>query len=63
VTPPREFVLMDRAAIGFGSVFTRLKAEINWHGLFNDLIEDFDVEALRQRQTTALARFDLPLPT
>ena len=31
VKPPREFVLMDRAAIGLGSVFTHLKAEINWH--------------------------------
>jgi predicted unusual protein kinase regulating ubiquinone biosynthesis (AarF/ABC1/UbiB family) len=63
VTPPREFVLMDRAAIGLGSVFTRLKAEINWHRLFNDLIEDFDVEALRAQQTATLAKFDLPLPT
>ena len=34
VTPPREFVLMDRAAIGLGSVFLHLKAEVNWHRLF-----------------------------
>ena len=62
VTPPREFVLMDRAAIGLGSVFTRLKAEVNWHRLFHDLIQDFDVEVLRARQTEALTDQDLPLP-
>ena len=38
VTPPREFVLMDRAAIGLGSVFMHLQAEINWHQLFMELI-------------------------
>ena len=42
VTPPREFVFMDRAAIGLGSVFMHLKAEINWHRLFHELIDDFD---------------------
>src|SRR3546814_12293394 len=31
VTPPREFVFMDRAAIGLGGVFLHLKAAINWH--------------------------------
>ncbi len=54
VTPPREFVLMDRAAIGLGSVFMHLKAEINWHRLFNELIVDFDAEALARRQARAL---------
>jgi predicted unusual protein kinase regulating ubiquinone biosynthesis (AarF/ABC1/UbiB family) len=62
VTPPREFVLMDRAAIGLGSVFTRLRAEINWHRLFEELIEEFDVEGVRRRQQAALAACDLPLP-
>ncbi len=62
VTPPREFVLMDRAAIGLGSVFTRLKAEINWHRLFHGLIDDFNVETLRSRQTEALTAHNLPLP-
>ena len=42
VTPPREFVLMDRAAIGLGSVFLRLKAEVNWYELFHGLIDGFD---------------------
>ena len=43
---PREFVFMDRAAIGLGAVFIHLRASINWHRLFESLIEDFDVEAL-----------------
>ena len=63
VTPPREFVLMDRAAIGLGSVFMHLKAQINWHRLFMDLIQDFDLEALERRQTAALQAQSLPLPT
>ncbi|MHB1206031.1 MAG: ABC1 kinase family protein, partial [Rhodospirillaceae bacterium] len=29
VKPPREFVLMDRAAIGLGSVFMHLRAQVN----------------------------------
>jgi predicted unusual protein kinase regulating ubiquinone biosynthesis (AarF/ABC1/UbiB family) len=62
VTPPREFVLMDRAAIGLGSVFMHLQAEINWHQLFMELIQGFDVEALRTRQKEALEAQDLPLP-
>jgi predicted unusual protein kinase regulating ubiquinone biosynthesis (AarF/ABC1/UbiB family) len=60
VTPPREFVLMDRAAIGLGSVFLRLKAEINWYALFHDLISDFDAAALGKRQKAALKAAGLP---
>ncbi|MEK9672886.1 MAG: AarF/ABC1/UbiB kinase family protein [Rhodospirillaceae bacterium] len=56
VTPPREFVLVDRAAIGLGSVFTHLNAEINWHRLFHELIDDFDVKKLEKRQKEALDR-------
>lgn len=59
VEPPREFVLMDRAAIGLGSVFMHLKAEINWHRLFHDLIGEFDVDALAERQKAALKKVDL----
>ncbi|MEK9724289.1 MAG: AarF/ABC1/UbiB kinase family protein [Rhodospirillaceae bacterium] len=62
VTPPREFVLMDRAAIGLGSVFTHLKAEINWHRQFHDLIDDFDEATMGKRQAKALKRFGVPLP-
>ena len=61
VRPPREFVLMDRAAIGLGSVFMHLKADINWHRLFHDLIDDFDETKLARRQTAALKQANLPL--
>ena len=54
VKPPREFVLMDRAAIGLGSVFVHLKAEINWHKLFHELVEGFDMQTLDRRQKAAL---------
>jgi predicted unusual protein kinase regulating ubiquinone biosynthesis (AarF/ABC1/UbiB family) len=54
VTPPREFVFMDRAAVGLGGVFLHLKAEINWHRLFHELIADFEVKALAKRQARAL---------
>ena len=54
VTPPKEFVFMDRAAIGLGSVFMHLKAEINWYQLFHELIQGFDVKALDRRQKAAL---------
>lgn len=60
VTPPREFVFMDRAAIGLGGVFLHLKAEINWHRLFHDLIADFDVKAMEKRQQAALKIAGLP---
>lgn len=62
VTPPREFVLMDRAAIGLGSVFTRLRAEINWHRMFHELIQDFDVNRVAERQAAALAAVGLTPP-
>ena len=59
VRPPREFVFMDRAAIGLGSVFIHLRASINWHTLFESLIEGFDVDALAARQQEALAQAGL----
>jgi predicted unusual protein kinase regulating ubiquinone biosynthesis (AarF/ABC1/UbiB family) len=62
VAPPREFVFMDRAAIGLGSVFMHLKAEINWHRLFHGLIDDFDVAVLTARQAKTLDRHSVPLP-
>jgi predicted unusual protein kinase regulating ubiquinone biosynthesis (AarF/ABC1/UbiB family) len=54
VTIPREFVLMDRAAIGLGSVMLHLKAELNFHQLFATAIADFGVERLAKRQGKAL---------
>ncbi|MEZ5826078.1 MAG: AarF/ABC1/UbiB kinase family protein [Geminicoccaceae bacterium] len=59
VTPPREFVFMDRAAIGLGSVFMHLSAEINWYRLFMEMIDDFDVDDLARRQQAALSKAGL----
>jgi predicted unusual protein kinase regulating ubiquinone biosynthesis (AarF/ABC1/UbiB family) len=59
VKPPREFVLVDRAAIGLGSVFMRLNAEINWHQMFEQLIENFQVDKLLERQTKVLKSVQL----
>jgi hypothetical protein len=60
VKPPREFVLMDRAAIGLGSVFLRLGAELNWHRMFHELIEGFTAERMAARQAAALAEAGVP---
>jgi len=60
VTIPREFVFMDRAALGLGSVFLHLKAEINWHKVFNEMIADFDLQTLEKRQKDVLKKFDIP---
>ena len=54
VKPPREFVFMDRAAIGLGSVFLHLDAEINWYRLFHELIEGFHLTSLKENQKKAL---------
>ena len=56
---PREFVFMDRAALGLGSIFIRLKAEVNWYALFNEMIDNFDVENLRATQQKILPEFGL----
>jgi predicted unusual protein kinase regulating ubiquinone biosynthesis (AarF/ABC1/UbiB family) len=60
IRPPREFVLMDRAAVGLGSVFMHLGAEVNWHELFHDLIDDFSIEKLAERQRAAAETTGLP---
>lgn len=54
VTVPREFVFMDRAAIGLGSVFLRLRAEVNWYRQFQAVTQQFDEQALTARQQAAL---------
>ena len=63
VTVPREFVFMDRAAVGLGAVFLHLKAELNYHRLFEAEIERFSLDALAQQQQEALSAAGLPLPT
>ncbi|MBC7801328.1 MAG: AarF/ABC1/UbiB kinase family protein [Gemmatimonadaceae bacterium] len=60
VRPPREFVLMDRSALGLGSVFTRLRAEVNWYELFHELVDDFDTSQVASRQAAALAEAGVP---
>lgn len=60
VRPPREFLMMDRSAVGLGSVFLRLKAELNWSRLFHELIEGFDTARLAERQAAALAEAGVP---
>ena len=62
VRPPREFVLVDRAAIGLGSVFTHLQAEINWHRQFHELIDTFDEKTLAKRQKEALDACGIAAP-
>jgi predicted unusual protein kinase regulating ubiquinone biosynthesis (AarF/ABC1/UbiB family) len=57
---PREFVFMDRAALGLGSVFIHLQAELNWSRAYRELIADFDVDALAARQAQALAAAGIP---
>ena len=61
VKPPKEFVFMDRAAVGLGSVFMHLKAEVNWYQIFHDLIDNFDEKKLNDRQHSALKLVDLKL--
>jgi predicted unusual protein kinase regulating ubiquinone biosynthesis (AarF/ABC1/UbiB family) len=60
VRPPREFVLMDRSAIGLGSVFLRLGARLNWHRMFHELIDDFNESAISARQEATLAQAGVP---
>lgn len=51
---PREFVFMDRAAIGLGAAYLRLGAELNFHKLFEESLEGFDEAAVARRQQAAL---------
>jgi hypothetical protein len=56
---PREFVFMDRAAVGLGGVFLHLRAELNFYRLFNEAIEDFSTARVAERQGKALAKAGL----
>ena len=62
VKVPREFVFMDRAAIGLGGVFLHLGARLNWHNMFNDTIRGFVLEDVGARQRAAFAAAGVPLP-
>ena len=59
VTIPREFVFMDRAAIGLGAAFLHLGASHNWRALFEASLEGFSEEAVAERQAKALEEVGL----
>jgi len=59
VTIPKAFVFMDRAAIGLGSAFLHLGAELNWRRLFEESLEGFSEEALAKRQAGVLGAVGL----
>ena len=59
VMVPREFVFMDRAAVGLGAVFLHLAAELNFYRLFNEAIERFSIEQVAARQAAALSAVGL----
>jgi predicted unusual protein kinase regulating ubiquinone biosynthesis (AarF/ABC1/UbiB family) len=59
VTPPKEFVLIDRAAVGLGSVFMHLNAELNWHKIIEELIKDFNEKELAKKQKNILKKFKI----
>ena len=61
VRVPREFPLMDRAAIGLGSAFLRLRAQVNWHRLFMELTEGFSEAQVAQHQAAALRDAKVPV--
>jgi len=62
VRVPREFVFMDRAAIGLGGVFLHLDAQLNYYAMFNETIEDFVLDEVAARQAAAFAETGVPLP-
>jgi predicted unusual protein kinase regulating ubiquinone biosynthesis (AarF/ABC1/UbiB family) len=59
VRVPREFVFMDRAAIGLGAVYLHLDARLNFHRLFNEAIEKFSLAEVARRQSRALEKVGL----
>jgi predicted unusual protein kinase regulating ubiquinone biosynthesis (AarF/ABC1/UbiB family) len=59
VKVPREFVFMDRAAIGLGGVFLHLDAKLNFHRLFEAALEGFDPQVVERRQRAALSAVGL----
>lgn len=62
VRVPREFVFMDRAAIGLGGVFLHLDARLNYYRIFNETIEGFEISRVGGRQREAFGQTGVPLP-
>lgn len=59
VTVPQEFVFMDRAAIGIGSVFLHLRAELNFFRMIEKELGVFEEAEVARRQAEALAQVGL----
>jgi len=62
VLVPREFVFMDRAALGLGGAFLHLDARLNFYKLFHETMGAFSATALLGRQEAALTRAGLTRP-
>jgi predicted unusual protein kinase regulating ubiquinone biosynthesis (AarF/ABC1/UbiB family) len=62
VLVPREFVFMDRAAIGLGSAFLHLDARLNFYRLFHETMGKFSAPELSERQAGALEKAGLTAP-
>jgi hypothetical protein len=62
VKVPREFVFMDRAAIGLGGVFLHLGAELNYHRLFDDTIAGANLADVSGLQRASFTASGVPLP-
>jgi len=56
ISPPKEFVMIDRAAVGLGSVFMHLNAKLNWHQIVEKMISDFDEDIIAKKQNEALKK-------
>ncbi len=50
VSIPRAFVMIDRASIGVGGVFLRLRAEVDWRALFEEMPDEFSIDRLEERR-------------
>ncbi len=61
VTVPRECVFMDRAALGLGSVFLHLQAEVNWYQIFNELTQNFQSDDVQVAQAALLKENDIDI--
>ena len=59
VRVPREFVFLDRAAVGLGAVFLHLGAELNYHRMFEAALGDFEQARLAADQAAALKQAGL----
>jgi predicted unusual protein kinase regulating ubiquinone biosynthesis (AarF/ABC1/UbiB family) len=61
VRVPKDFVFMDRAAIGLGAVFLHLDAKLNFYQLFHEAFggDGVSADAIAGRQSAALAQVGL----